>query len=264
MINKIEKIKLPVFILCGGKGTRLDHEGTHKAKPMVLIGKEPILMHIVEYFYKYGFKEFIFCLGFNAKSIVDFFLKKNKKYVEIISNNKTVIKFIYKSKKINFLGNLVFSGIETGTGGRILKSYKALRLKKDFLMTYGDGLSNVNLDKLIKFHYKNRSYVTMTAVKPKLRYGVIKIHNKKVNSFDNNMKKSDTYINGGFFVINKDCIKKIKDKSIYWEKEPLSYFLKIKKLFAYKHDGFWKSLDTLKDKNDFEELLKKKKTPWKI
>jgi len=263
-MKKIIKNNLPVFILCGGKGTRLDHEGIIKAKPMVIIGKQPILMHIVEYFSKYNFKEFVFCLGFNSQSIIDFFLIENKKYLEIISINKTIIKFIYKSRKLNFFGNLVFSGIETGTGGRILKSYKALKLKSDFMMTYGDGLSSVNLDKLIKFHYKNKSYVTMTAVKPKQRYGVIKIHNKKVKFFDNNMKKSDIYINGGFFVIDKNSIKKIKNKNIYWEKEPLSYFLKIKKLFAYKHDGFWKSLDTLKDKNDFEELIKKKNTPWKI
>ena len=131
-------------------------------------------------------------------------------------------------------------------------------------MTYGDGLSNVNIKKLIKFNFRNKSEVTLTAVRPKQRYGIIKIRKNKVGFFDNSKKKSDVYINGGFFVISKNAVKRIKNKKIYWEKEPLSYFLNQKKLFAYKHEGFWKSLDTLKDKNDFNEIIKKKKIPWLI
>ena len=131
-------------------------------------------------------------------------------------------------------------------------------------MTYGDGLSNVKIKKLVNFHYNNNSSVTLTAVRPKQRYGILKINNKKVQYFDNSKEKSDVYINGGFFVISKYAVKKIKNKNIYWEKEPLSFFLKKKKLFAYKHEGFWKSLDTLKDKNDFNQMVKNKKEPWKI
>jgi len=136
-------------------------------------------------------------------------------------------------------------------------------MKTDFIMTYGDGLSNINVKKLINFHYKNKSQVTLTAVRPKQRYGVLKLQKNKVKFFDNSKKKSDIYINGGFFVISKEAIKKIKNKNIYWEKEPLSFYLKKKKLFAFKHEGFWKSLDTLKDKNDFNEMIKKNKMPWK-
>ena len=136
-------------------------------------------------------------------------------------------------------------------------------MKSDFIMTYGDGLSNINIKKLVSFHYKNKSQVTLTAVRPKQRYGVLKIQNNKVKFFDNSKKKSDIYINGGFFVISKDGIKKNKNKNIYWEKEPLSFYLKKKKLYAFKHDGFWKSLDTLKDKNDFNEMIRKNKMPWK-
>ena len=136
-------------------------------------------------------------------------------------------------------------------------------MKSDFIMTYGDGLSNINIKKLVNFHYKNKSQITLTAVRPKQRYGVLKIQNNKVKFFDNSKKKSDIYINGGFFVISKDSVKKIKNKNIYWEKEPLSFYLKKKKLYAFKHDGFWKSLDTLKDKNDFNEMIRKNKTPWK-
>ena len=129
-------------------------------------------------------------------------------------------------------------------------------------MTYGDCLSDLKISKLINFHYKKKATVTLTAVRPKKRYGVIKILNSKVNQFDNSNKKINTYINGGFFVISKDMIRRIKSNSIYWENQPLNWAIKTKKLFAFKHDGFWKSLDTLKDKNDFNDLVKKKKTPW--
>ena len=134
------------------------------------------------------------------------------------------------------------------------------------MMTYGDGLANVPIKKLIKFHYKNKSEITMTAVRPKQRYGVLKLNNKKVKFFDNSNEKSDVYINGGFFVIHKDAIKKIKSSKMYWEREPLTHYIKIKKLYAFKHNGFWKSLDTQKDKNDFNKIYKKKlkKLPWKI
>ena len=254
---------MKIFILCGGFGTRLDHEGKLKAKPMVKIGNKPILIHIVENFVSQGFKEFVFCLGHKSETIINYFLKEKKNNCKITKNTKKHITFKYKSNSLKFEGDLVFTGIETGTGGRILKAYKILNLKTDFIMTYGDGLSNVNIKKLINFHYKNKSKITLTAVRPKQRYGILKLQKNKVKFFDNSKKKSDIYINGGFFVINKEALKKIKNKNIYWEKEPLSFFLKEKTLYAFKHEGFWKSLDTLKDKNDFNEMIKKNKMPWK-
>ena len=253
---------MKVFILCGGFGTRLDYEGKLKAKPMVKIGNKPILMYIIENFCKQGFNEFIFSLGYKSESISNYFLKENKKFVKKIKTIKNNITFQFKKNKTSFIGNLSFTGINTGTGGRILKSYNLLNLNEDFIMTYGDGLSNVSIKKLIKFHYSKKADVTLTAVRPKQRYGVLKLNKDKVKFFDNSKEKSDVYVNGGFFVISKNAIKKIKNKKTYWEKEPLSYFLKQKKLFAFKHKGFWKSLDTLKDKNDFNKMLKKNKKPW--
>ena len=255
---------MKIFILCGGYGTRLDYEGKIKAKPMVMIGNKPILMHIIENFCRSGYNDFVFCLGFQSESIIKFFLKENKKKIKIINEGKNIITFRFKSRHIKFVGNLIFTGINTGTGGRILKAYKKLNLDEDFIMTYGDGLSNVKIKKLVNFHYNNNSSVTLTAVRPKQRYGILKINNNKVQYFDNSKEKSDVYINGGFFVVSKYAVKKIKNKNIYWEKEPLTFFLKKKKLFAYKHEGFWKSLDTLKDKNDFNQMIKNKKQPWKI
>ncbi len=253
---------MKIFILCGGFGTRLDYEGKIKAKPMVKIGNKPILMHIIENFCKQGFSDFVFCLGYKSHSISNYFLKENKKFIKKIKNKKNNFVFQFKKKKISFIGNLIFTGIKTGTGGRILRSYKLLNLNEDFIMTYGDGLSNINIKKLIKFHYKKKAEVSLTAVRPKQRYGVLKLRKDKVKFFDNSKEKSDIYINGGFFVISKNAIKKIKNKDTYWEKQPLSYFLKHKKLFAFRHEGFWKSLDTLKDKNDFNEMIKKNKKPW--
>ena len=250
------------FILCGGYGTRLDHEGKLKAKPMVLIGNKPILMHIIENFVKQGFSEFVFCLGHKSETIINYFLKQKKKFKKKNIKFKNFIRFEYKNKKIKFEGNLIYTGKKSGTGGRILKSYNKLKLKEDILMTYGDGLSNIKIKKLISYHYKNKASVTVTAVRPKQRYGVLKLKNKKVNYFDNSKKKSDIYINGGFFVISQNAIKKIKSHKIYWEKEPMAHYLKRKKLFAFRHEGFWKSLDTLKDKNDFNEMILNKRTPW--
>jgi len=253
---------MKIFILCGGFGTRLDYEGTLRAKPMVKIGSKPILMYIIENFCKQGFNNFILCLGYKSETIINYFLKENKKFVKLIKKKKNIITFKFKKKNSSFTGNLCFTGVNSGTGGRILKSYKLLNLNEDFIMTYGDGLSNVNIKKLVKFHYRKKAEVTLTAVRPKQRYGVLKINKDKVKFFDNSKEKIDVYVNGGFFVISKSAIKKIKNKEIYWEKEPLTYYLKQKKLFAFKHDGFWKSLDTLKDKIDFNEMIKKNKKPW--
>ena len=256
---------MKTFILCGGFGTRLDYEGTLIAKPMVRIGKEPILMHIIQNYTDQDINEFVFCLGHKFNTIINYFLKENKNKINIIQRDKENIKFSYNYKKISFIGNLIYTGLKTGTGGRIKKAYKKLKLDEDIMMTYGDGLSNVSIKKLINFHYKNNAKVTLTAVKPKERYGILKIKNNKITYFNNENKKTDTYVNGGFFVIDKSSINKINNNSTYWEQGPLSFFAKKKQLLAFKHEGFWKSLDTLKDKNDFNNLHKsKKKSPWKI
>ena len=255
---------MKVVILCGGMGTRLREETEFRPKPMVKIGSDPILMHIVKNFSVQKYNEFIFCLGHKSNSIINFFVKANKKKIKIIIKKKNYIKFSYSSKKIKFVGNLIFTGKNTGTGGRILKAYKYLNLNEDFLMTYGDGLSNISIKSLLKFHYKKKAKVTIAAVRPKQRYGVLKIIADKVSYFDNTKKKTDVYINGGYHVISKQAVSKIKDIKTYWEKEPLNYFKKKNFLFALKHEGFWKSLDTLKDKNDFNLLFKQKKYLWKL
>lgn len=253
---------MKTFILCGGFGTRLDYEGKLKAKPMIKIGSKPILVYIIENFVLQGFNEFVFCLGHKSESIINYFLKDKKKYIKVLYKTKNNLKFQFKHNKIKFIGNLIYTGLNTGTGGRIKIAYKFLKLNEDIMMTYGDGLSNVNIKKLIKFHYKHKSIVTLTAVKPKHRYGILKLKKNKIDKFDNENKSMNVFINGGFFVINKSAIKKIKNSNTFWEKEPLSFFVKRKKLFAFKHNGFWKSLDTMKDRNDFNKMIRLNKKPW--
>ena len=256
---------MKVFILCGGFGTRLDHEGTLIAKPMARIGPYPILMHIIKGYCDQGYNDFVFCLGHKSHTIINYFLKERKKFTKIMNNKKTNIEFIFNSKNLNFKGSLIYTGLNTGTGGRIKKAYKILKLNEDIMMTYGDGLSNVPIKKLIKFHYKNNSKVTLTAVRPKQRYGVLKIKDDRITYFDNENRNADTYVNGGYFILDKSSIKIINNNNTYWEQEPLNFFAKKKQLLAFKHEGFWKSLDTLKDKNDFNKLYKnKKKSPWMI
>ena len=255
---------MKIFILCGGFGSRLDHEGTLIAKPMVRIGSKPILMHIIHNYIDQGYNDFVFCLGYKSNTIINYFLKENKKRINILKKESKNIKFSYKLNKNKFTGNLIYTGLNTGTGGRIKKAYKKLKMNEDFMMTYGDGLSNVSIKNLLNFHNKNKAKITLTAVRPKQRYGVIKIEKNKVTYFDNENRKAETYVNGGYFVVAKETINKIKKNKTYWEQEPLNYYAKRKKLYAFKHNGFWKSLDTLKDKNDFNEMMKKNKKPWII
>ena len=253
---------MKVFILCGGFGTRLDDKGKLTAKTMIKVGKLPILIHIIKNFLHQGFNEFVICGGHKIETIHKYFIKKK---IKIIKKNKSHFSFKSSIDGKKILVDILDTGKNTGTGGRIKKAYIKLRLKNDFLATYGDGLSNVSIKRLIKFHYKKKSQLTLTSVRPKQRYGILKKKKDKVKYFDNSKKKSDVYINGGFFVISKDIIKLIKKDKTYLENEPFKKILNRGKLFTYKHKGFWASMDTLKDKIDLDNLAKKnKRLPWKV
>ncbi|MDC0972209.1 sugar phosphate nucleotidyltransferase [Candidatus Pelagibacter sp.] len=255
---------MKIFILCGGFGTRLDFEGKLKAKPMVTIGNKPILYHIMKNFSDQNFNEFVLCSGNKSDTIDNYFLNNNKKNTKILKNTKHLKILEQKNNKKKIKINIVNTGIKTSTGSRIKLAYDKLKLDEDIIMTYGDGLSNVNIKSLIKFHYNNKANVTLTAVRPKQRYGVLKIKKNKVAFFDDSKKKTSLYINGGFFVISKNEIKKIKGLNVTWEDLPLKKNKDKKKLYAFKHEGFWASLDTLKDKMELNELYKKNKNVWKV
>jgi len=224
-----------VVILAGGYGSRLSELTKIVPKPMVKITGKPIIQRIIDYYISYGHYEFYIALGYKGEVLKKYFSKK---------------KF---SKKIKI--NLIKTGKKTMTGGRLkrLSPY----LKETFLMTYGDGLSNVNLDKLLSFHKKNKKTVTLTAVRPPARFGAIKIRGYYVNCFKEKNNLDEGWINGGFFVIEPRFLKYLANDNTYLEREPFEKLTRNRELLAYKHKGFWQCMDTLRDKEILVKKLKK-------
>ena len=229
---------MKTVILCGGYGTRLSQETRIKPKPMVKIGNIPILQHIMNIYSKYGFDNFILALGYKGHFI--------KKY--------------FKNKNHNL--KLVDTGTNTLTGGRLLRLKKFFKEGENFMLTYGDGLSNQNLKKLLKFHLKHKKIATMTVVRTPVRFGEVKLKGNLVSSFKEKPQSSTAWINGGFFVFNYKIFDFIKNDKIMLEREPMEKLQKIKKLYGYKHTGFWQCMDTLRDKNYLNKLYKNNKLVW--
>ena len=222
---------LKVVILAGGLGTRISEYTKSIPKPMIKVLGKPILLRIIEHYASYGHKEFYIATGYKSKIIKDYFKKVNNKKYKI---------------------NLIDTGKNTMTGGRLKKLSKYL--DDTFLMTYGDGLSNINIKKLINFHMKKKKLVTLTAVRPPARFGAIKVINDTVKYFREKNSLDEGWINGGFFVMEPKFLKMIKGNNTYLEQEPFKNVSKKKQLIAYKHTGFWQCMDTIRDK----EILEKK------
>jgi len=230
---------MKIVILCGGKGTRLSEETTKIPKPMVIIGNKPILIHIMNFYKFYGFNDFILAAGYKQNIIRNYF-KKNKSFNTV---------------------KIVNTGQNTLTGGRLLRLKKYFNKNENFMLTYGDGITNLNLKKLIKLHKKNNKIATMTAVKPPVRFGELKIKNNLVKQFKEKPQSSAGWINGGFFCMNYKIFKYLKDDTML-ERETLEKLVKLKQLAAYKYYGFWQCMDTLRDKILLNKILKKKKELW--
>jgi glucose-1-phosphate cytidylyltransferase len=224
-----------IVILAGGFGTRMSELTKTIPKPMVKILGKPIIVHIMEHYYSYGFKNFYVALGYKG----------------------SVIKKYFKNKKYEWNVNLIETGKKTMTGGRLKRLKKFLK-KETFMMTYGDGLSNVNLKKLLKFHKKNKSIATLTAVRPPARFGKIEINGNQVKYFREKSKLDEGWINGGFFVFEPEIFNTIKNDTTFLEKEPMEYLASKKKLIAFKHKDFWQCMDTKRDKDILESVLRKK------
>jgi glucose-1-phosphate cytidylyltransferase len=224
-----------VVILAGGFGTRISEYTKSIPKPMIKINKDPIIVHIMRHYYDYGFKNFFVALGYKGEVIRNFF-KKNQ--------------FPWKV-------NLINTGLKTMTGGRLKRLKKYLK-DETFLLTYGDGLSNVDLRKLVRFHKKKKKLVTLTAVRPPARFGFIKINNSYVKYFKEKSQVDAGWINGGYFVIEPKFLKFISNDNTFLEKTPLEKVTSKKQLVAYKHHGFWQCMDTVRDKIILEKALKKK------
>ncbi|WP_440677286.1 sugar phosphate nucleotidyltransferase [Candidatus Pelagibacter sp. HIMB1587] len=230
---------MKVVILAGGKGTRISEFTKVLPKPMIKIGSKPIIEHIINYYFKFGFNDFIIAGGYKYKVIENYFKKK---------------KFL--SKKIN----VVNTGLETLTGSRLKKLSN--ELKETFMLTYGDGLSNINLRKLLKFHKNNKKKITLTAVHPPARFGELSIKKNTVSKFEEKPQLQKGWINGGFFVVEPEFLKLIGNKNVMLERSPLKKAVLTKNLAAYKHPGFWFCMDTLRDKKVLDDLIKFKKSPW--
>ena len=227
---------MKVVILAGGLGSRLSEYTKVLPKPMVKVLGTPIIMRIIKHYHKYGFKDFIVASGYKSK-IIEKYFKRNHKNLRI---------------------RVLNTGLKTMTGGRIKRLAEILN-KESFLLTYGDGISNVNIKNLIKFHKKKKNLVTLTAVRPPARFGGVKISGSKVKYFKEKSSLDEGWINGGFFVIEPKFLNFIKNDFTILERGPLEKVCKMKKLGAFKHQGFWQCLDTIRDKIILEQKLKLKK-----
>jgi glucose-1-phosphate cytidylyltransferase len=238
---------MKLVILAGGLGTRLAEETDFVPKPMVLIGDKPILWHIIKYYSAFNFSEFIICGGYKIEIIKNFF-KKSKSKTNVLEKS-------WKVKVIN-------TGKNSNTGERLKKIKKYI--DGVFCLTYGDGLSNVNINTLVNFHKKNKAIITLTAVKPESRFGKIVFNGNKVSKFLEKDVLTENWINGGFFVCQKEVFKYLNKKNTIFESDTLSLLAKKNKLAAYKHKDFWYCMDTLRDKRHLNNIWLCNKAPWKI
>ena len=231
---------MKIVILCGGKGTRLSEETRVIPKPLVKIGNKPILVHIMNYYKKFGIDEFILAVGYKGHLIKNYF----KNYKE--------------NKKIR----VIDTGLNTMTGGRLLRLKKLFKKNENFMLTYGDGLSNIDIQKTLKFHIKHKKIVTLSAVRPPVRFGELKLNKTMVREFREKTQTKSGWINGGYFVLNQKIFSFLKNDNEMLEVEPITKLVKRSQVKAFKHKGFWQCMDTLRDKEYLNKLYKLKNTPW--
>jgi len=252
---------MKAVILAGGMGTRLAEETNLKPKPMVEIGGKPMLWHIMKYYSVYGVNDFVICLGYKGYLIkeyfANYFLHMSDVTIDIKNNKMDIHQINAEPWKIT----LVDTGDETMTGGRIkrIKNY----VGETFCLTYGDGLSDVDISKTLDFHKKNKRLATLTAVQPPGRFGALVIEGNEAVNFQEKPPGDSSWINGGYFVFESEVLDYIQDDKTILEREPLSNLAKSHQLGAYKHTGFWHPLDTMRDKINLEELWANNKAPWK-
>ena len=232
---------LKAVILAGGFGTRISEESDLKPKPMIEIGGKPIIVHIMEKYAKYDINEFIICSGYMSKIIEDYFIKKIKDW-EV---------------------KVVDTGINTMTGGRLKKIQKYIG-NETFCFTYGDSLNNANISNIIKLHKQKKSLATVTTCHPSEKYGILKLKNDTVVKFEEKPERSNEWVNAGYFVLEPQIFKFIKNDSTIWENEPMKKLISLGQLTAFKHTGFYQSMDTISDKNYLEKLWNKGNAPWLI
>jgi len=255
---------MKVVILAGGMGTRISEETHLKPKPMIDIGDKPILWHIMKLYSHYGFNDFIICLGYKGYVIKEYFSNYALHNCDVTFDIANHNLKIHANKAEPWKVTLVDTGFETMTGGRI-KRVKSYIGDEPFMMTYGDGVAEINIEDLLAFHKGHGKIATITAVQPIGRFGALQINEERqVQAFQEKPEGDGSWINGGFFVLEPQIFDYIKDDTTFFEHEPLESLAKSNNLVAYKQRGFWQPMDTLRDKNQLEELWASKKAPWKV
>lgn len=253
---------MKAVLLAGGVGSRISEESHLKPKPMIEIGGKPILWHIMKMYSHYGINDFVICCGYKGYMIKEYFANyflHNSDVTFDISQNEMKV---HQNDSENWRVTLVDTGENTMTGGRIKRVQKYLD-EETFCLTYGDGVSNVNIGELIQFHKQQKTLATLTATQTPGRFGALDFDAHKIMSFKEKPIGDGAWINGGFFVLSKKVLDLIKDDTTIWERDPLEKLAESGNLSAFKHSGFWQPMDTLRDKNHLEELWQAGKAPWK-
>ncbi|MBP2559947.1 glucose-1-phosphate cytidylyltransferase [Neorhizobium galegae] len=255
---------MKAVILAGGLGTRISEETHLKPKPMIEIGGRPILWHIMKLYSAHGVNEFIICCGYKGYVIkeyfANYFLHMSDVTFDMAYNEKQVHRRSAEPWKVT----LIDTGEATMTGGRLKRVSEYLRNEESFCFTYGDGLSDVNITELVRFHRSHGRNATVTAVHPPGRYGALERSGNQVTGFVEKPRGDGGMINGGFFVLSPKCIDLIEGDNIPWESAPMANLATMGELMAYEHEGFWQPMDTLREKNLLEDLWASGKAPWKI
>ena len=256
---------MKVVILAGGYGTRISEESHLRPKPMIEIGGYPILWHIMKIYSHYGFNDFIICCGYKGYMIkeyfADYYLHRSDVTFDFTENNKMVV---HNNVAEPWKVTLIDTGLDTMTGGRLKRVEKYIG-NEPFMLTYGDGVCNVNINDLVEFHNDNKKIATLTAIQPGGRFGVIDIdENNSIKSFAEKSKEDGGWINGGFMILEPEIFNYIDGDETILERKPLENLAKEEQLSAYKHEGFWQCMDTQRDKNLLEELWKNNKAKWKV
>lgn len=255
---------MKAVILAGGLGTRISEETSTRPKPMIEIGGKPILWHIMKTYSSHGIHDFVICCGYKGYVIkeyfANYFLHMSDVTFDMESNKMEVHQRSAEPWKVT----LVDTGDETMTGGRLKRVSNYVKDEKSFCLTYGDGISNIDITKLIEFHEAQNVKATLTATIPPGRFGALKIESNKVHAFQEKPEGDGAVINGGFFVLSPEVIDYITDDQTIWEQDPLQRLAEEGNLAAFHHYGFWQPVDTLRDKIYLEELWKSGKAPWKV
>ena len=254
---------MKVLILAGGYGTRISEESDVRPKPMIEIGGKPILWHIMKHYSSYGFNEFVILLGYKSYVIKEYFANYYLHNSDVTIDTANQKLEIHNNYSENWKITLIDTGLDTMTGGRV-KRAKNFIANQPFFLTYGDGVSDVNIQNLLDFHKSHRKKITMTAIQPEGRFGALKLEsNNEVSNFLEKPKGDGAWINGGFFVCEPEVLDYIDGDDTIFEKEPLQNLAEERELFSFKHEGFWKCMDTLRDKNQLNEMWNEGKAKWK-